>query len=390
MSVMHWLTGWVRFRVVTPKGGERFLNSCARFGIILWQVKPGEKGMTACVRAGQYKLLRRPAKRAKVRLHILKRRGLPLKLAHLRGRPGLVAAFALFWIVLFGLGQFFWTVEINGCKRIQEPALRTALAAQGVAPGIWKDNFSAKEIQLKIMKKYPQISWISINNHGSDVDVQLTEKDTAPPVADQKGWYELRASQNGKVTEIHVGAGTAVVKKGDGVVKGQLLVSAAVENKDEKFMQLYHAAGTVMAETTHTFQVSVPNHLTQWKTCSDSVERRSLRIFGIQIPLSVQLPPQGTLKRAGELTTVRLCGKEIPLSVMRETLTPIQRVIHRRNHQEMKQEAMRMLENREKADFSKAEIIKRKDSVKTSPTGITVTRQIKCRENIAEEVKISQ
>lgn len=390
MSVMHWLTGWVRFQVVTPQGGERFLNGCTRAGLILWQVRPGKKGITACVRANQYHLLRVPARRAKIRLHILRRGGLPLKLNHLRNRPGLAAGFCLFWAVLIGLGQCFWTVEVGGCQTVSETALRASLAAQGVAPGKLKKGFCAKEIQLKIMEQFPQISWISINNHGGDIDVHLTEKDSAPPVADQTGWYQLRASQSGRIVEVHVTAGTAVVHSGDGVVRGQLLASAVVENKDEKFMRLYHAAGTVTAETKHTLQVTVPLDFAQWEVCGDSAERSFLQIFGMQIPLSIKLPPQGQLRRSGEVTVVRLCGKELPVSLMREELTPVRSAIHHRSRQQAEQQAKQLMAAREKSELAKAQITQRHDTVKVSAAGVTITRQFACRENIAEEVKISQ
>lgn len=390
MSLMRWLMGWVRFRVVTPKGGERFLNSCTRAKIYLWRVRPGKNGITACVRAGQYAALRKPARQAKVRLEIQKKRGLPLKLVHLRHRPGLVTGFVLFWVVLLGLGQCFWTVEVTGCKRIPENDLRQVLAEQGIAPGARKSGFSVKEVQTKLMKSFPQISWISINNHGADVDVQLTEKEEQPPVVDQNGWYHLRASESGTVVEMHVSEGTPVVKKGDGVIKGQLLVSAVVEDKEQKFMQLYHAAGTVIAETKHTLQAGVPFGLAQWQVCGQPAERRSLRVFGVQLPLSVQLPPQGQLMRTGEQTVVRLCGKELPLSFLREQLMPVRLVTRQRSRAEVEEEAKLLLDSREKTELHGVTVTKRSDTVKADKKGVTITRELICRENIAKEVKISQ
>lgn len=388
MWLTRWLVGWVRFRVVTPKGKEQFLNSCTRAGVYLWRVRPEAGGLTACVRAGQYAALRRPAKQAGVRLRLQKKRGLPFRLQHLRHRPGLVAGFALFWAVLLLLGQFFWTVEVTGCKQISEQALRQVLAEQGVAPGARKSSFSAKEIQTKLMERFPQISWISVNNHGADVDVQLTEKDAQPPVADQSGWYHLRATESGTVVEMHVSAGTPVVKVGDGVVKGQLLVSAVVENKEQNFLQLYHAAGTVIAETQHTLQVTVPFALSQWQVCGQPAQRSALLVFGVQIPLSVQLPPQGMLKRTGQQTAVRFCGRELPLSLLREQLTPVRYVTQRRSRAQVEQQARLLLNSKEKTELSGAQVTARSDTVRADAAGVTVTRRLTCRENIAKEVKL--
>ncbi|MCH3973071.1 MAG: sporulation protein YqfD [Oscillospiraceae bacterium] len=390
MKLTRWLLGWVRFRVLPPRGGERFLSCCMRGGVRLWQVRPGQKGMTACVQVKMYPKLRREARQARVRLQIVKRSGLPLKIARLRGRPGLVAGFALFWAVLLGLGQFFWTVEISGCRTIAEPALRAALAQQGAFPGAVRHGFSAKDVQTQLMQQFPRISWISINNHGGDLDVQLTENDERPPVADQSGWYELQAAENGVVLEMHIRAGTAKVQPGDGVSKGQLLVSPVVENKEEKFMALYHASGTVFAKTAHTLKVTVPFAARRREQTGAPAERKSLAVFGVQLPLSLGLPPQGSVVRTGEQTCVRLWGKELPLLFTREVLTPVREVSWRRTPQQAVQEARRLLRQKEKTELPGAAVLSRSDSVKTEKDGVTVTRSLFCRENIAKEVRISQ
>lgn len=389
MKLMRWLMGWVRFRIVSPHGGEIFLNCCTRAGIHLWQVRPGKKGMTACVRAGQYRVLRKPARQAHVRLRVQRRCGLPLKIAHLRGRPGLAAGAALFCVVLLGLGQFFWTVEISGCKSIPEKDIRSALQQQGIAPGCAKRGFSARAVQTRLMEKFPNISWVSVNDHGGDVYVQLTEKDEQPPVTDQRGWYQLQAVQSGVVVEMHIHAGTAKVQVGDGVSPGQLLVSPVVENKDEKFMALYHAAGTVIAQTSHTLTVQMPFAIQHWEPAGPSVERRALSVFGVQLPLSMQLSPKGKVQRSGERTAVHLCGKELPLTVTREVLTPVRQTVEKRTRRQAEAEAVKMLAVKEKTDLPGAKVVQHRDTVKEDKTGITVIRKLTCRENIAKEVKIA-
>ena len=389
MRLMRWLRGWVRFQVEAPHGGERFLNSCTRAGLCLWGLRPGQNGLTACVRAGQYAALRMPARRAGVRLRVKKRCGLPFRTAHLCGRPGLYLGSTLFAVILLGLGQCFWTVEISGCRTVPEAALRAALAQQGVAPGALRQGFFAPTVQARLMQRFPQISWVSVNDHGCDADVQLTEKDDTPRVADQTGWYQLQATQSGTVVEMHINAGTAKVKVGDGIAKGQLLVSPVVEDKEQKFLELRHASGMVLAQTSHTLTVTVPYRYTQRQAAGTAVQRWGIEAFGVRLPLSWRLPPAGTVMRSGETTSLRLCGRTLPLCVVREELTPVcvcQKIYTR---QQAQQRAARLLDGQEKTSLPGAAVVHRRDSARPEKTGVTVTRTLLCRENVAKEVKVS-
>ena len=83
-----YLTGYVGF---SAEGGSpaRFLQAAADSGIPLWHVRREGITLSACCAARHYARLRRPARRAGLRLHLTRRRGLAFHLRRLRGYAGL-------------------------------------------------------------------------------------------------------------------------------------------------------------------------------------------------------------------------------------------------------------------------------------------------------------
>ena len=390
MRLTQWLTGWAHWQVQNPEASTRFLNACARAHILIWELRPsaGGKGVSGTVRARDYRRLRPLAHRAGAKLRAGKRGGLPFWMQRLHGRPGLLVGGVAFFLLLGILSQYFWTVEITGCQSISESDLRAALAAQGVAPGHLKRGFYARDVQTTLTKQFPQIAWITVNDRGSDADVRLQEKDAAPKLPNQSGWYSLRAAQSGTVVELRVTAGTAVVKVGEGVLKGQLLVSSVVEDEQEQTQILRHAAGQVIAETHHTLEARAPLTVSTWEPAGELVRRRALELFNARLPLSWTLPPDGDVTRTAVRTSLSIDGHVLPAAILEETLTPVRATQHKRTQKEAEAEALADLSRQEQALGKEVAVTGRKDSVKVDGNEVLITRDATCRENIAVEVPI--
>ena len=87
LRFLRWMAGYVLF---IGMGGypEKFMNLAARANITLWQVKNSKGSFQARVAKSQYRELRRPAKKAGMRLRVKKRKGFPLFYAPLPPPPG--------------------------------------------------------------------------------------------------------------------------------------------------------------------------------------------------------------------------------------------------------------------------------------------------------------
>lgn len=385
VRIVRWILGYVRF---TIRGGseERFLNQCARRGVYLWEITAGD-GAGACVAAGGYRYLRPCARKAGCRLRVRSRRGLPFVTMKFRRRPGLWAGAAVFLLVIKLLSLHVWTVRVTGNTSVPAAAIESELAADGLYSGAWKNGIDPMALQEKLMLKFPEIGWTSVNTLGCVTEVRLQEKKDRPEIVAQDQICNIKAAATGQILSIEVYAGTPLVKKGDAVVEGQLLVSAVVEDK-YGVGTLKHASAKIIAETTHTFTTQVPVDRKDWLPTGVTVTRRSLSLFGAKLPLTLVGKPKGVYRAQAVKSDVALFGTVLPLSVYEETWTQVQARNTTLTKQQALDEAKKQIEASEKTTLAGAKILSStwKDSVEDRKLICTAT--VKCEENIAKESEI--
>ena len=81
--------------------------------------------------------------------------------------------------------------------------------------------------------------------------IEVRERIPAPQVENDTTPRNILASQDGTILSLKVYEGEAAVKKGEAVLKGDLLISSVVTNKDLS-VSFKHARGVAIAQTRHT------------------------------------------------------------------------------------------------------------------------------------------
>lgn len=94
VGVVRWFRGYVGF---TAKGRfpERLLNLAAVRGVNIADPRPVEGGVSGIMSVSDYRRVRPLARKARVRMRVTKRRGLPFAVRKYRGRLGLFVGAAL-------------------------------------------------------------------------------------------------------------------------------------------------------------------------------------------------------------------------------------------------------------------------------------------------------
>lgn len=134
-------------------------------------------------------------------------------------------ALALIVVLLFPalllLSNFCWKVDIVADNNTEEVA--QVLREQGVYVGGWLANINFDKVENVLAAHFDSVYAI-VNRRGSAVYVQLLARDTGLPQVDYTKRYDIVATMDGVVSRITVVQGTALVKKGDTVKKGQVLI----------------------------------------------------------------------------------------------------------------------------------------------------------------------
>ncbi len=387
LRLTRWLLGYVRFSVV---GGspERFLNHCARSGINLWDIS-GRGNCGACVAAQRYRELRPCARRANSKLKVCERHGFSFATKGIRKRRGILVGTLLFIAVLYLLSLHVWSIEVNGNTTIPTEKIEAELAQMGVSPGTLKSKVQPQALQQKLMLKFPQIGWLSVNTHGCSAEVKLQEKTDRPQMAEEedKKICNIKAAETGQILSMEVYAGTAQVKAGDAVVAGQLLINCVVEDELGN-ATLKHASGKIIAETAHTLTTEVELKRRVTVPSGQVVTRRSLSLFRVRVPLTFVEKPRGSYKVEGVHTDLKLMNSILPLGVYEEKWTEQRTMDITLTKEQALEEAKKQMEQKQKEVLKDAKITSISTNDKITNSKLIYTAHIKCSENIAQESEI--
>ncbi len=222
LRLWHYLAGYLEIVVEGP-ALERFLNLAIRKGIWFWDIKRTNQALRVRMRVGGFSKLRPVARQTRSRVRIVKKNGLPFVVYRFKRRKGLLLGAVLFFAALYLLTSYVWFIEVKGLERLEPRVILEAAAGLGLRPGVPKWSLSSEAIEKGIVDRVPEIAWVGLRYHGTKVIIEAVEKTHSPPVETTPP-REIIAGKPGLVTKVLVLHGVAMVKEGDMVTPGQVLI----------------------------------------------------------------------------------------------------------------------------------------------------------------------
>lgn len=254
LKLIRFFRGYVTF-TVKGRFPERFVNLAMKNGVGLFDVLPHNGMLTASMYISDYRRIRGITRRSSVRLKINSRHGMPFFIYRFRHRSGLAVGAVLVVLLLFVLQSFLWTIELNGIKTLSRPEILNSLKDYGFSVGKFKGNMDLHKIEREMLLDYDKIGWMSINLIGSHAEVEIKEKELPPEKELTNNYSNIKADTDGVILSINARRGTANVKAGSAVSKGQLLVSGFYENALGE-IHFVDADADITASTTYTFSAT--------------------------------------------------------------------------------------------------------------------------------------
>ena len=245
---------WVRIRVDGFRP-ERLLSQAAKAGICLrnicWR---DETEVCFTVPKSQYVKLKKMAK-SKYRLTVIREGGVMAVVKQIKSTPLFVVGVLL--AVSFYFLQLGFVKEVNvlGCETIPEDQLREVLAEEGLYEGAVK-TFDCDKIEKRLFQAYPEVVWAKVSYQGRYVQVEIAEGDLQEEaVPDRSQPCDIVAEVDGYIEKIYTYMGRTMVKEGDFVRKGDILIAGTVPierptypvDEDTPMYHYVHAEGEVTA-----------------------------------------------------------------------------------------------------------------------------------------------
>lgn len=315
LQLFRFLFGYVVFRA---EGGfpERFLNLCRVEHIPIWRLRSSGNGLTARTAAADYRRLRPVAARSGMRLQLQQKRGVPFALRRLRGRQGLLIGLACACLLLGLLHSRVWSIELQNETGVPSAEILAAFEQAGLRVGARIQALDEGTVERAAIRQLPRIQWVNVNFGGCAAVIAVREAKPDAVEAPADAPANLVAARDGTVQLLQPFRGTAAVKRGAAVLKGELLISGVTDNKDGS-AGFCRADGYVTAQTHRRCTVSLPQAGTLQMRTGLTRQLRP-QVFSLSLPA-----PRGAQFREVAAPVIR--GVTLPFALVtytRHSLAP--------------------------------------------------------------------
>lgn len=212
---------------VEGKSLEKFINMAVSNGIFLWDIQRKQNTLYFKITLRSFLKLHYICRRTNCRkMEILRKSGLPFLLKSARRRKLLFAGGILFIIALYVLSSMVWFIEVKCEDEDKGREVLEYCEELGLKRWKWKDGINKEEVAHEIKNHFDDIAWAGITVVGTKVTVEIVEKVIVEEEKNSPG--NVIAQKDGIIYRLLVLVGQPLVKEGDTVVPGQILISGAI------------------------------------------------------------------------------------------------------------------------------------------------------------------
>lgn len=328
----------------------RFVNLCRNNGIELRHLIRKENAIQMEIDAKNFKKLRPLVRKTHVKIHILNRQGPAFFFYRHKRRWWFLLGAAVCTGIIYVMSLFVWQIDIDGNSKYTDELILQALAQMDVKAGCRKSEIDLSEIEEELRIMYNEITWVSASITGTKLQINMREGElkTADDLKDMP--TNLVTAEDALITNLVVRRGTAAVRYGDEVKKGDVLIEGKVYiyNEDETLKKVDYltADGDIEGRYQQNYEKNY-----QRKHAVRDYDGKSWKTYGFEIgDKNFQLPSWQNFfgqNSDGDLTEIWFWKKKfrltptfyLPFSLVYTEYVPYKNVIEDYTDEELKQMA---------------------------------------------------
>lgn len=208
---------------------ERFINLCKNKEIEILQLFIIKDKWFCKIKCKDFLKIRSLIKKTGCKCRIKEKRGLFFLLRKISKRKGLILGSVLFYLILSQCSGRIWSIDVDGgFLHTREQILQVMAEELGIYGGITAGQINCFEIEKKLRLDYNEIGWISVEKKGCRLHVMLNESTMPKEAVKRNSAGHIVAEHDGIVRKIEVLSGVPMVKAGDKVKKGDVLISGVL------------------------------------------------------------------------------------------------------------------------------------------------------------------
>lgn len=223
------------------------------------------------------------AEEEEIKINIVGRSGRAYYKRKLKKRSVLYAGVILLVALTYYLSTYLWSVSIATESAVSPYEIRQLLKDNGIVPGMKKSKIDIFQIEKLLCQQNKEIIWAKARIEGTRLKIKIAEKQTPPNIEDDTTPCDLVAVKNGVIKNVYTKSGTAIVKDGDVVNAGDVLVSG-IQGKEESTYEV-HAEGSVKAETNYERETIIDTTQPKRVKTGNFIVNKYITLFGKKIYL---------------------------------------------------------------------------------------------------------
>lgn len=305
----RYIKGYLLIKISGPNAYELInKSSFSKTPIFCCRYVKGE--VLGFITIENFKFLRKNKRGVKCKVKILKKYGLPFIIARYKNRYGILLGAAIFFIFLQYMSGFIWNIDVEGNKKITDNEILTVCSKMEIIEGAKKSKINTIYSAQQLLLENENLAWCSLNIENCNLTVNVTE---VKKKEYGKKFSNLIATDDGIVEKIDVISGNVLVKVGQEIKQGDILVSGIIEKPDET--QFVASKGQIFVKQTKEFNYK--EKYTQEKTVlkGKDINIKNINFFGLRIPIS--LKNTSKCKQIGiKENRLKILNKNLPLIIV--------------------------------------------------------------------------
>ena len=368
---------------ITAASPELYLNECTRLGLpFRVEAKADECTLRIHLRQSDVGRAEEAARRCGCDFRLLEKRGGAAALGRLKGQLGFCLAALTLMLLLFASSLFIWDIRVaENPTELADEAILAVLDEIGVGVGRCWVGMSSDMIRAAALQRLPELSYITVNVHGSRAEVLVRGKDAVIEPRDENTPADIRAARGGIITEMRVLEGEQLAAVGDTVLPGDILVSAQRNGRS------VHAEAEVTARTWREMTACVP--LTELRTQPEGLKKQrwGLILGKRRVNFSINSGIHGgTCDKITQIWPLEVPGVfRLPLAIFRETRQDLRCVETERDKAAAEAALRSLLRQRMLSELCEGEILTERFTVSEGAGLLYVTLRCECLERIDRE-----
>lgn len=257
---------------------EAALSIMSRAGIALYHVHHRD-ALTAqfFIQRSEYEDLNALCRKRGETLKVLHRYGLYYTLLRLLHRKALLIGIGVLIFAAFYLPTRVLFVRIEGNTTIPSARILSAAEDSGIHFGASRREVRSERVKNALLDAVPQLQWAGVNTQGCTAVISVRERTADVKTETEKKVSSIVADRDGYILSCLVTRGTGLVKPGQAVKKGEVLISGYTDCGI--CIQAACAEGEVLAQTQRTLEAVTPAEYISREQAVKTMRSYSLR-FG--------------------------------------------------------------------------------------------------------------